>query len=198
MSDTTEVEEVLEVVEDEVTKESTLIALKKKADIMGIKYHHKIGVDKLTKLIDTTVASKGVTAKAEIPITRNAGKGRRLTQRQYQRQEAARLVRIRVACMNPAKKDWEGEIYTVSNSVVGTFKKYVPFNVDEGWHVPNIIYQHLLERECQIFYTTKGPRGNKIRKGKLIKELAIEVLDPLTHVELKELATQQAMANNLD
>jgi len=114
------------------------------------------------------------------------------------RKEASRLIRIRISCMNPNKKEWEGEVFTVSNSAVGTHKKFVPFNNEDGWHVPNIIYKHLLERECQIFQTVKGPRGNKIRKGKLIKEFAIEVLTPLTPVEIQELATQQAMGNNID
>jgi hypothetical protein len=56
----------------------------------------------------------------------------------------------------------------------------------------------MLERKCQVFFSVKGPRGTKIKKGKLIKELAIEKLDPLTPKELDDLARQQAMANNLD
>ena len=100
--------------------------------------------------------------------------------------------------MNPNKKEWEGEIITAGNAGVGTFKKYIPFNADEGWHVPNIIYQVLKGRECQVFSTVTGPRGNKFRKGKLIKEFAIEVLPPLTEDELKDLAQRQAMAKSVD
>ncbi len=36
--------------------------------------------------------------------------------------EANSLVRCRISCMNPAKKDWPGEIFTVSNAVVGTVR----------------------------------------------------------------------------
>ena len=114
--------------------------------------------------------------------------------RAAQRKEAGKLIRIRVNCMNPNKKDWEGEMYTVSNAVVGTFKKYVPFNNDQGWHVPNIIYKHMEERQCQIFYTFKNELGHKVRKGKLVKELAIEVMPPLTQKELDALAQRQMMA----
>jgi len=107
---------------------------------------------------------------------------------------ASRLVRIRVNCMNPNKTEWEGEIFTVGNRFFG-FKKYVPFNNDEGWHVPFMIYEHLKERKCQIFYNTKDDRGNKTREGKLIHEFAVELMDPLTSEEMQELAQRQAMAN---
>ena len=112
-------------------------------------------------------------------------------------QEATKLVRIRVTCMNPAKKEWEGEIITVGNAGVGTYKKYIPFNADEGWHVPNIIYQALQERQCQVFVSSKTKNGVTIRQGKLIKEFAIEVLPPLTEEELKDLAQRQAMAKSI-
>ena len=114
------------------------------------------------------------------------------------RKEASELVRIRVTCMNPAKKEWDGEILSAGNSAVGTFKKYVPFNNEDGWHVPRIIYNQLLERKCQIFVTDKDGRGNKVRKGKMIREFAIEVLPQLTAAELRDLAQRQAMAKAID
>ena len=77
-----------------------------------------------------------------------------------------------------------------------TLKKYVPFNAD--WHVPVIIYKHMKERKCLIFQNGKGPRGEKIKVKKVVPELSIQLLSPLTGKEIKDLATQQAMANNLD
>lgn len=94
--------------------------------------------------------------------------------------------------MNPAKNEWEGEIFTAGNSVVGSYSKFVPFNTDEGWHVPRIILNQIQQRQCQIFQTVKDSRGNSTRKGKLIKEFAVEILDPLTPEELAELARRQA------
>lgn len=189
--------------EAQVPVESELDLLKKRADMMGLKYHHRVGAVKLKAQIEAKINGQNIDADEELkkePEVRG-GSTRSMTKEQRNnrtRKEAAKLIRIRVACMNPNKKDYEGEVYTVSNSVVGTFKKYVPFNAEDGWHVPNIIYQHLKERQCQIFFTVKGPRGNKIRKGKLIKELSIEVMPALTQAELKDLAQKQAMANNLD
>lgn len=111
------------------------------------------------------------------------------------RRDANEQVRIRVTCMNPNKKDWHGEIFTVGNAAVGTLKKFIPFNAEEGWHVPRMMLQVMQERQCQIFVNGKAKNGIKIRESKLIKEFAIEILPSLTDAELKELARRQAMAN---
>lgn len=107
---------------------------------------------------------------------------------------ATEQVRIRVTCMNPAKKEWHGEIFTVGNGAVGTLKKFVPFNAEEGWHVPRMILDMMQQRQCQIFVNSKTKNGVTVRQGKLIKEFAIEILEPLTQSELNELARRQAMA----
>ena len=100
--------------------------------------------------------------------------------------------------MNPAKAAYPGEIFTVSNSVVGTHKKYVPFNADSGWHVPQIILNMIKAREYMHHYIVPGPKGSKINRQKLVKEFSVEILDPLTAKELKDLAQRQAMANSTD
>ena len=170
-----------------------LASLKQKADLLGISYHPSIGAEKLREKIRAVMAEEGAAADAAAtkPASSEVDEA---AERQRLIDEASKLIRIRVVCMNPAKKDWEGDIFTVGNSIVGTFKKFVPFNNDEGWHVPNIIYQHLIQRECQVFVNVRDERGNTHRKGKLIKEFAIEVLPPLTEEELAELARRQAMA----
>ena len=191
MSEQTETNEV----QDE------LAALKARADLLGISYHPTIGLEKLRAKVNAAITSEGEPDSApeadasvqEAPKETEAAKRLRL------RNEAAKLVRIRLTCMNPNKKEWDGEIITAGNAAVGTFKKFVPFHsADDGWHVPNIIYKQLVQRECQIFVTTKDGMGNNVRKGKLIKEFAIEVLPDLTEEELAELARRQAMAKSID
>lgn len=176
-------EDTDELVQDELT------SLKARADMMGIPYHPSIGVEKLREKV-TAFLNRTQDAKGEpiAPVQDEEAQRRALID------DATRLVRVRVACMNPAKKEWQGEIITVGNSVVGTHKKYIPFNADEGWHIPNIMYQALLQRECQIFVTVPDGRGGKMRQGKLIREFSVEVLPPLTGEELAELARRQAMA----
>lgn len=112
------------------------------------------------------------------------------------RREAGELIRIRLSCMNPNKKEWEGEMFTVSNNVVGTHKRYIPFNSEDGWHVPRIIYNVLVNRKCQIFVTKRDAKGNRVRRGKLIKEFSIEVLPNLTTNELSDLAKKQAVSRS--
>jgi hypothetical protein len=174
-----------------------LTSLKARADLMGITYHPSIGVDKLREKVQAALENKPTGSEKEDVVV--APKSETAAERQARkRKEASALIRIRVTCMNPAKKEWDGEIITTGNSLVGTFRKYIPFNSDEGWHVPQIIYNQLVSRQCQVFTTVTDARGNKVRRGKLIREFAIEVLPQLTPQELHELAQRQAMAKSID
>lgn len=185
--------------EDEVVVQDELDALKARANLLGVKFHPSISLEKLREKVNAAVTSDGAATSEE--EAKDPAEPKQATigeKRKRLKTEALKLVRIRLTCLNPAKKEWEGEIITVGNSLIGTVKKFVPFNADDGWHVPHVIYQHLKERQCQIFQTATDARGNKVRKGKLIKEFAIEVLPPLTKEELDELARRQAMAKAID
>ena len=170
--------------------------LKVRADKLGVKFHPSISADKLREKIKAAQAEgEGETAeKPEAKQATDTVEESPAAKKLRLKREGLKLVRVRITCMNPAKKEWEGEIFTVSNNAVGTVKRYVPYNVEDGWHVEQILLNQLRERQCQIFVTDKDSRGNKIRKGKLIREFAIEVLEPLTEEELRDLAQRQAMA----
>lgn len=180
-------DEILETAQDELT------LLKERADLMGIKYSPNIGLDTLRERINATLTSSKQTPQ---------GKSTKETVRDYHarlRRESNRLVRIRLTCMDPAKKSWPGEIITVANAVVGTVKKYVPYQDNEaGYHVPQIIYDFLKDRKYQAFKTVPGPKGRPIKKGYLANAYAIEELPPLTPQELKDLAQRQAMNHSID
>lgn len=186
---------------NDLPQKSELDVLKERADLLGITYHPSIGVEKLREKVNAKMAEDTSDAAAEAPASEGVpGVAPAETPAEFQQRminEATKLVRIRVACMNPVKKEWEGEIFTTGNAVVGTHKKYVPFNTEDGWHVPYIIYEMIKDRECQIFVTKTLPNGNKTRTGKLIKEFAVEILPQLTEEELKELAQRQAMAGSV-
>ena len=178
--------DAVEPVQDE------LEVLKARADRLGISYHPSIKVEKLREKLEKELSGEAPEKAAPTKVVKEEETEAQLNSRK--RLEATELIRIRVTCMNPQKKDWDGEIFTTGNAVVGTIKKYVPFNADEGWHVPRMIYQQMLERQCQVFYTVTNRNGVKTRAGKLIREFNIEVLPPLTVEELKEIAQRQAMA----
>lgn len=171
-----------------------LDSLRNRANTLGLTFHPNMGVTKLRALVEDAMGgNEPVSVDTEEPKVES--KGQRITRL---RKEASRLVRVVVTNMNPTMKDHDSAIYTVSNSVVGTHKKLVPFNNTEGWHVPQIIVNHMKERTCQIWVNGKGPRGEKVKVKKMIPELNVIELNALTPAQLKDLATQQAMANNLD
>lgn len=181
--------------EDVLEMPDELSSLKARADLLGLSYHPSIGLDKLRDKVANALAG---TKEVAEPVEQEEVVESEVSLRNRQRSEALELVRVRVSCMNPNKKEWEGELFTVGNSLVGTQKKFVPFNNEEGWHVPRIIYNMIVDRECQIFTSVRDNRGNSVRKPKLIKEFAVEVLPPLTAEELGELARRQAMAKSID
>jgi len=191
-----------------------LTTLKARADKMDIKYHPKIGVDKLREkvnkeLADPEASTSSETAKPTEKTTKVSpvkdDKKYYLTAEEYgvknkksKRLAASRLVRVRITCMNPNKTELEGEIISVGSARLGTHKKYILFNTEDGYHIPEIIYNHLKQSKCTIFHTVKDRRGMKVRKGKLVPEYAIEVLDPLTPEEIKNLALRQARTGNIN
>jgi len=166
---------------------------------MNVKFHPNAGVDKLKELLASTLA--GDTPDASTPDEgKDEGAEVELTTAQKRlklKKEALALVRVRITCMNPAKKDWEGEFFTIGNSFIG-IKRYVPFNAEDGWHVERILLNALKERKYQAFIKKKNKGGTSTVVTKLVPEFAIEILEPLTEDELKELAQQQAMAGSID
>ena len=179
--------------EDNYELPDELTVLKERATLLGINFHPSISLTKLKDKIEAHLAEEQVEEVVNTPLPSKTGIAAKL----QARKEAEKLVRVNVSCMDPAKREWDGAIYTISNST-GTYRKYVKFNTTEGWHVPQIILNHMQERQCQVFYTVKNSRGESERKGKLIKELNIEVLPPLTKEELQELARRQAMTGAID
>lgn len=172
-------------------------AVRAQADALGIKYHHNASDETIQKLIDSQEPANELP-EGVLPLKECQPMTPEMFQRKYptakaDRKDAARLIRCRIQCMNPAKKDWPGEIFSVGSAKLGTFKKFVPFNSPEPYHLPKIIYDMLVEKKCTVFYTERDARGNKIRKGRLVNEFAIEVLPPLTREELSELARRQAL-----
>ena len=189
-----------EIENEEVIVQDELTTLKERATLMGLKFHPSISLDKLREKVNAATDESDepddevVSAKVVAPVIEETVNQKR----NRLKKEALALVRIRLTCMNPAKAEWEGEIFTIGNARVGSVKKFVPFNADDGWHVPAIILQQLQERQCQVFVSAKDARGNNVRRGKLIKEFAIEILPPLTKTELEELARRQAMSKAID
>lgn len=173
--------------------------LRERADLMGVKYHPNIGIEKLKEKLaakqgDKTPDDLDVDDQNKL-LQQVAGRSPDDVEtpamvRMRLRKKALELVRIRITCMNPIKGNLKGVIPSVGNAQIGFVKKYIPFNAEQGWHVPRILLNQLMEKKYVSHYEVKV--GNKkIKRHKLLPEYSIEILPPLTIEEIKDLAHRQ-------
>lgn len=197
------------------TPADELALLKQRADILGIGYSPRIGVDALKEKIERKLAeSQGNDAgaaeepaadavrvaapKTSAPLTDGQRKARL---RRRMREEEMKLIRLRIVCLNPNKNALQGEIFTVANKHLGIVKKFVPYGEasEEGYHVPNVIYKQLKERKFLEVKTRRDKQTGRIKiLQRWVLEFGLEVLPQLTEAELKQLAAAQAAAGGLD
>lgn len=144
-----------------------------------------VAITKMPSLADAVTAEQApVQTEPETP----GQKKNRL------RREAMALVRVRVSCMDPQKKNLKGELICVSNRNFGSIQRFVPFNRE--WHIEKVLYDVLMEKEYMVFDRTKtGRAGIETVEPRNVPAFNIQVLPPLTKTELKDLAQRQAMAD---
>ncbi len=110
-----------------------------------------------------------------------------------------KLIRVIVRPNDPLKLESTGEIFSFGNSVANhgkVVKKYVPFNNEEGWHIPNIIFENIKAAECQIFKEVVR-NGQETMEPQRIKAYNVEVLDDLTQEEVDKIAVRQKATNSV-
>lgn len=183
--------------------------LKQRADIMGIPYKSNIGVDTLKRKIeahqnqDDEAIEDDSDDEDEVVA---APKKRRLTKEEKEQQirddvqkRGLALVRVRIANMNPAKNDLDGEIITVANKYLGNVSKFIPFGdkSDGGYHIPRVILNDLRARKFQQV-TVRKVKGKLVTKTRMVPEYMVEELPMLTPEELEKLAARQAAAAALE
>ena len=179
--------------------------LLQRARMMGLTVSNNIGLDKLKERIEDYMSNTvvdSVTAAVPLvdPTSKNNAIGTTPTLRQYLLNDALKLVRIRITNLDPKKKDLQGEIVTVANEHIGTVKKFVPYGevTENGYHVPNCIYNMLRRRKFLNIRTRRGKNGQEHIEQTWAQEFSIEVLPPLTEEELKKLATAQTAAGSVN
>lgn len=154
------------------------------------------------ELLQAAAALAKDPGQAPIANLGNVGtKAKKKSLRSVLHERHMKLIRIRVTCMNPAKKELKGEFFTVANKHLGNVTKFVPFGeaTENGYHVPEIIYKMMQRRKYVSISTVKDKGTGYERQVKtLVREFAIEVLPPLTETELQSLATAQIAAGSLE
>lgn len=209
---------------DDLQMPSELDLLKQRATLMGIAFSNNIGEETLRQRIadkqaELDAAASGAENTGEEGDTVQQEQGevnaleagasskeeitteRPLTLREKIRLEQMRLVRVRITCLDPKKKDLPGEILTVANEYLGTVRKFIPFGevTDDGYHIPYCLYKMLDARKFLNIRTFKDRRTGTVRvESGYVKEFALEVLDPLTPAELAKLATAQKAAGSVE
>lgn len=185
------------------TEEELRENLKSKARMMGIDFSNNIGTETLRERINAQL--EPVTAQPAEEASSNPLAGsapvKKKTLRQMQHDEQMKLVRIRIQCLDPKKKDLPGEVITVANEYLGTVKKFVPYgeHTEDGYHVPYCIWRMLEKRKFLNIRTVKDRRTGLERVDSTwAKEFAIEVLPQLTVEQIKQLATAQRAAGSVD
>jgi hypothetical protein len=178
-------------------KAAELEALKEQATKLGIKFHPSIGEEKLREKVKEAM-DKVDEADPSVPETQEtvaeiSAPVQETPAQAIARQKAEmlKLVRVRITNMNPSQREWDSDIFQVSNALVNV-KRAVPFNTE--WHVEEILLKQIRQRRCQIFREVTLPNGKKKKEAVLIPWYAVEILPPLTEQQIKELAQRQAMA----
>lgn len=117
------------------------------------------------------------------------------------RAKALRLVRVRIQNLDPNDSMLSGGIISVQSKYTGKVAKYVPYGDESanGYHIPQIIYDHMKEQKFALRKEVKGGRfGVKTYKTSMVNKFAIEVLPPLTPEEIAELAALQRASQAID
>lgn len=197
--------------EDDLQKPTELDMLKRRAQLMGISFSNNIGVDALKAKIKSVLdGEKQEPEVSEIPSTDKmasvenvevapAKPTKKISLREHLRREKLKLVRVRITNLDPKKKDLPGEIITVANEYIGTVRKFVPFGevTDNGYHIPQCIYDMLKERTFISIKTRRGPKGEQIVEHQNAREFSLEVLPMLTDDERAKLAAAQQAAGGV-
>ena len=114
-------------------------------------------------------------------------------------EEAQKLVRVIVRSNDPLKRESQGEIFTVGNRSINggrPIKKYIPYNNEEGWHIPNMLLDHLKAAETQIFKKVTR-NGQDFMEPTNIKAFNIEILPQLSKDELSTLQVKQKATGSI-
>lgn len=185
--------------EQEVKQPTRLESLKAKADKLGIKFKSNISETALAKKIELVLSDES-TAKdesdevdeSEQDDEEEAPKPKpKKLDKASERKRSQKLVRVIVRPLDPRRTQLDGELVMTGNSAIGTTGKFVPFNVEAGFHIPEIIYNTLKDRTFTEFYTVQDKDGNEHTKSRQKKAFIIEVLDPLTEAEIQEIKIRQ-------
>lgn len=165
----------------------------------GIKMHHKTNAIKLRKTLQDDVDKNDTKVPVEVKSSPVKPAKVKKKPEMTLEEKCLHLKRIIVTPNDPEMSGHAGLVFTVLVSSVNNgkaIKKYVPFNNEEGWHVPNIIYNQIANAEMQKFKSVKTTNGDTILQPYQSKKYNVQVLPDLTQKEVDKLAASQTARGN--
>jgi hypothetical protein len=168
----------------------------------GVTLHHKTGTKKLASTLADVRTKEYKEDPKKSDLTdpseaAKAAKAKHLAAMQTPEKLAMKLTRVVVTPNDPAMVNYPGLIFSVGATGLNNgrmVKKFVPFNNEEGWHVPQIIFNQIENGQMQKFRTVTRANGEKVLEPYLTKKFNVRILDPLTPEELKEVAAANKVA----
>lgn len=166
---------------EEITQEQ-LDGLRDLAEnLTGKKLGNVKDPSKLQSMIDTARLEAEEAEKNKPQSTGLKGKAER---RVEARKKATKLVRCNVTAMAPFEKQLQGTFFDVGNSVVGSIRRYIPFDVD--WHCEEMLLNHIKERKYRTKHEWKDPTTRKtMYENRFHKAFGVVVIDDLSPEELE-------------
>lgn len=164
-----------------------LTTLKAKADLMGIQYNPNIGLDTLRERVNKHLQDTEQNQQQPVnaaPVIVDT------------RMESMKLVKVIVTSMDQTKKDYPGEVFTVSNAVIPTIKRFVPFGTET--HVEKILLDVIKDKQCLQLVEDSQAKIKGMKKKKSIRAYAVQELPQLTVEELEELRKAQLARQSIE
>jgi hypothetical protein len=164
----------------------------------GVTLHHKTGTKKLAStLADVRSKEYKENTNSGASDAAKAAKAKHLAAMKTPEKLAMKLVRVVVSPNDPTMVNYPGLIFSVGVSGINNgrmIKKFVPFSNEEGWHVPTILLNQIMNAEMQKFKTVTRANGEKVLEPYNTKKFNVRILDPLTREELEHVAAANKVA----
>lgn len=164
------------------TTKTELQLLKEQADTMGIEYASNVTIKTLKAKITEKLSESTVDEVNE-------------TYAELEK-DNLKLVNIIVTPMDSSRVNWQGEIFSVGNSVLGTVTKFVPFG--KAWLVPAILVKHIKAKQFQQLIPRKGSKGEDWVESRIVNAYGVQELPMPTKEEIEELAKIQSAKDSID
>lgn len=177
---------------DGFVEPSRIELLKRKATHLGISFKDNISETTLAKRIEDHLAKESNEVEADEEDTAEASaKEDKVNKAVDERKRSQRLHRVVVRPIDPRRTQLNGELVMAGNSALGMTGKFIPFNAEAGFHVPEILLNALKDRTFTEFYTVEDKHGNEETRSRQRKAFLIEYLEPLSQKQIDEIAARQ-------